>query len=130
MALRTTSNRGWSIKWEVQLRPNWSKPKCENWSSFQIGCHVRTWAVFTVRLSLGVLMMVILSGSQDGYIIWLSWWLSYPIILMVILSSSHDGLQWKRAPVFNHWFQILDYFRIIELSVLMKPCKTLFINTL
>jgi len=30
---------------------------------------------------------------------------------------------------FNHWFQSSDYFRIRELSVLMKPCKTLFINT-
>ncbi len=32
----------------MQLRPNRSNPKCENRFGFQIGCHVRTWAVFTV----------------------------------------------------------------------------------
>ncbi len=60
------------------------------------------------------------TGSHDGYLIRFSWWLSYPVLMMVILSGSHDGFQWKPVPVFNlpntsfnHWFQFLDYFRII-----------------
>jgi len=107
----------------VQLSPNRSKSKCENRSGFQTGCHARTWAAFTWRLSLGVrtfnpvLMMVILSGSH---------WL---VFSKNRCRFSANG--WGQPNTsFNHWFQFLDYFGIKELTVSMKPCKTLFINTL
>jgi len=55
-----------------------------------------------------------------------SWWLSY-----LVLTGWFSANGWDLPNTsFNHWFQFLDYFRIIKLSVLMKPCKTLFINTL
>jgi len=78
--------------------------KCEIRFGFQIGCQVRTWAVFPIRFAR---------------------WLSY---LVLTGRFSADG--WEPPNTgFNHWFQFLDYFRIRDLSVWMKPHKTLFINT-
>ncbi len=85
MTFRTTSKRGWSIEWGVQLRPNgaWWLPdnsnicflfftmrtgpfsKCENRSDSQMGCQVRTWAVLTGRIS--PLVRKLQSGSFDSW---------------------------------------------------------------
>jgi len=88
--------------------------KCEIRFGFHIGCQVRTWAVFPYLFSL----------TWEPSIRF-SLWLSY---LVLTGRFSADGWEPPNTGL-NHWFQFLDYFRIRELSVWMKPYKTLFINT-
>jgi hypothetical protein len=117
MTFRTTSKRGWSMEWGVQLRPNGASwlpdnsniyflfftmrtgpfSKCENRSDSQMGCQVRTWAVLTGRISPLVRTF-------------------NPVLFTVDNSGSHWEPGWKPVPVFNQWVRTTQQWKLLVLG--------------